>query len=150
MRKYPLYHGLWQRLLKHHTLLHEDEDQKVSLIAQAVHAESTSILMAAVVEVKAKRRAHVCVFLDSGAQVSFISQALATASEAPQVGMSHIDIKGFGAPSHATDAPVRSLTLVQQDGTICEILALEQRKLDLNIQVFLEKLRKSGKIEVFV
>ena len=33
-----------------------------------------------------------------------------------------------------TDAPVRSLTLVQQDGTICEILALEQRKLDLNIQ----------------
>ena len=86
--------------------------------------------MTAVVEVKAKRRAHVRVFLDSGAQVSFTSRALATAIEAPQVGTSRIDIKGFGAPSHVTDAPVRSLTLVQQDGTICEILALEQRKLD--------------------
>ena len=90
--------------------------------------------MTAIVEVKTKRRAHVHVFLDPGAQVSCISRALTTAIEAPQVGTSRIDIKGFGAPSHVTDAPVRSLTLVQQDGTICEILALEQRKLDLNIQ----------------
>ena len=68
-------------------MLHEGEDQKVSLIAQTVQAESTSVLlMTAVVEVKAKRRAHVRVFLDPGAQVFFISRALATAIEAPQVG----------------------------------------------------------------
>ena len=73
-------------------MLHED-DQNISLIAQAVQAESTSILlMTAVVEVKAKRRAHRRVFLDPGAQVSFISRALATAIEAPQVGTSRIDI----------------------------------------------------------
>ena len=81
-------------------------------MAQTVQAESTSVLlMTAVVEVKAKRRAHVRVFLDPGAQVSFISRALATAIEAPQVGTSRIDIKGFGAPSQVTDAPVRSLSL---------------------------------------
>ena len=53
---------------KHHMLLHEDEDQTVSLIAQTVQAELTSVLlMTAVVEVKAKRRAHVRVFLNPGA-----------------------------------------------------------------------------------
>ena len=66
MRKYPLYHGLSQQLLKH--------------LKWARHA---------------------------------------------------LTLKGL---EHRPIAPVRSLTLVQQDGTICEILALEQRKLDLNIQ----------------
>ena len=90
------------------------------------------------------------VFLDPGAQVFFISRALATAIEALQVGTSLIDIKGFGAPSHVTDAPVRSLTLGQQDGTICEILALEQRKLDLNIQRVPREVEKKWKDRVFV
>ena len=44
-----------------------------------------------------------------------------------------------------TDAPVRSLALVQQDGIICEILPLEQRKLDLNIQRVPRKVEEKWK-----
>ena len=73
------------------------------------------------------------VFLDPSAHVSFISRALATVIEIPQVGTSLIDIKGSGAPSHMTNSPVRSLTLVQEDGINCEILTLEQRNLHLNV-----------------
>ena len=124
---------------KHHSLLHvsETETQQVSILSSSVQTVATStLLMTAVVEVKANaeelERVRVRVFLDPGAQVSFVSSELVTAIGAPQVGVSRISIKGFGSSPHV-NAPLRSLTLVRVDGKLLEILALERQNLDLDI-----------------
>ena len=101
--------------------------QRVSILASSVQTVATStLLMTAVVEVQANaeklERVRVRVFLDPGAQVSFVSSELVTAIGAPQVGVSRISIKGFGSSPHV-NAPLRSLTLVRVDGKLLEILA---------------------------
>ena len=116
-------------------------------MAQSVQAEDRSIfLMTAVVEVRGKKRARVRVFLDPGAQVSFVTSALVTAIGALQMGTSRISIKGFGSPSQVTEAPTRSLVLISQDGSANEIIALEQRRLDLAIPQVPKEVEERWKI----
>ena len=96
---------------KHHSFLHFEDEKQVSVIASSVQAERSSkvFLMTATAEVRAERRAMVRVFLDYGAQTSFVSSALVKAIKVPKVGTTQISLKGFGSAPVVTSTALRRI-----------------------------------------
>ena len=120
---------------KPHSLLHFEDEKQVSVIASSVQAERSSkvFLMTATAEVRAERRAMGRVFLDYGAQTSFVSSASVKAIKMHKVGTTQISLKGFGSAPVVTSTALRRIKLVGNDGREHEITALERSALDLNI-----------------
>ena len=73
-------------------------------------------LMTATAKVQGKRTEKARVFLDLGAQASFISSQLVEAAELKQLGQAEITVQGFGTPAKVLVGPIRQLALIDGEG----------------------------------
>ena len=130
---------------KHHTLLHEEEDsvrsrqraapEAVSLVSSCLKGATITgtLLMTAVVEAVGRRKVATRVFLDPGAQASFVLTALVDAMEARQLGTADVTLQAFGAQPQTTRMNVRQLQLIGTDGRLHDIEAFERKNLNITI-----------------
>ena len=106
----------------------------MKLVSSAVRMDSSKThLMTAVVKVRGKCQQTVRLFMDSGAQVSFVSADLVRRVHPKCVGQRKVELQSFGGRPTVTIASVYELCLVGVDGRARHIQALERGSLDLNI-----------------
>ena len=109
------------------------------------------LLMTAVVEAVGRRKVATRVFLDPGAQASFVSTALVDAMEARQLGTADITLQGFGAQPQTTRMNVRQLQLIGTDGRLHDIEAFERKNLNITIsRVPPEIVQRWGECGVYI
>ena len=132
---------------KHHTLLHpstterkEQTPKRKNVVSAAIQSGATAVqrpqvfLMTAMAYIKTQQgHMQARVFLDQGAQASFVSAHLAQRIQAPRVGQSLIVLKGFGSQEETKMVPVKKLKNCAPSGDSYEIEALEKETLGLDI-----------------
>ena len=89
--------------------------------------------MTAAVDVIGQRKMKTRIFLDPGAQASFVSSYLAERAEAQKVGRVNITIRGFGSTPETVQTDLRLFKLIGLDGKLHEITALERKNLKVSI-----------------
>ena len=119
---------------KHHTLLHlsVDAEKAANSSQQSIRAYSCQssqqiYLMTAIAEVKGAKQARVRVFLDLGAQASFVSSALIDAIKPSRVGEQNVMIKAVGAEASVEPLEQYRLQLSTVDGGPLDVVAWEAR-----------------------
>ena len=113
---------------KHHTVLHfETPPNKVRTYGMT--SMDNVYLMTAVAEIKGSRRAKVRVFLDQGAQSSFVSTELLEAIKPPCIGTKKLMVQPFGSQPMSMTAKVYRLEI--NGSTTVSIEAMEKPDLEL-------------------
>ena len=113
---------------KHHTVLHfETPPNKVRTYGMT--SMDNVYLMTAVAEIKGTKRAKVRVFLDQGAQSSFVSTELVEAIKPPCIGTKKLMVQPFGSQPMSMTAKVYRLEI--NGSTTVSIEAMEKPDLEL-------------------